>query len=167
MAAFSYYAAMAMQAALYPIGLVLGWLMVALSPIWHLLRLLLYTLRIHLRFIATLQPLYVYLGCAVVVGIVVGAVMYLISSALITALHLCPAADEDGSSTTVSISKSKERREGLVGRSRHPPSAPRSLLYDGRRRRYGERQDQIRAPAKGGLLSQIILEEEDDSDAIS
>ena len=55
MAAFSNYATMAIQAVLYPIGVVLCWLVVALSPIWQLLLLLLYTLRIPLRFIAALE----------------------------------------------------------------------------------------------------------------
>lgn len=103
-----------------------------------------------------------YLGTAVVVGIIMGSIMHLTSTVLMSALHIGP--DEDGDEARPARSSAAVKR--LEGRDRRL-NAARPKMDEPRLRRYRDRHDQSRVQQKGGLLSQIILEEEDDSEEAS
>lgn len=159
--------ASAIQIILYPFALVLGWVLIALSPVWHLLRLTLHALRLPLRIIASFEPVYVYLGTAVVVGIIVGSMLHLTSTTLISAFDLRPSADDELKKPRRPAARSRDGRGAQPLKAHLPLDAARPNVVDSRFRPYGDRHELGRTPQKGGLLSQTILEEEDNSDEVS
>ncbi|KAI9887796.1 MAG: hypothetical protein M1823_000438 [Watsoniomyces obsoletus] len=148
---------------LYPMVTLFNWLLFALTPILHLLRFLRSGLQIPLHIMASLEPVWIYLGVAVAVGMVAGSILYLMSSTLITLLHLRSNPEEQPKRVH---HRSETNSRPSQARARRPLSARGST--DMTRPRLGMPlinpyidSDHIRGRHRGGLMAQTILEEED------
>ncbi|KAI9786870.1 MAG: hypothetical protein M1839_005101 [Geoglossum umbratile] len=157
-------------------------LLLLLFPVFHLGR---YTLRVALvpfHLLVKFETLYIFAGVAAVIGIITGSLLHLFSTVVVSALNLQPSSggeeeeeeeeeedDDDDEEyvkprrkqqlqlrtkpSGVARSKEKSRRDGGGG-----GGAERAYVEMD----WGTRRARAREP--GGLLSQIILEEEDNSE---
>ncbi|KAI9847807.1 MAG: hypothetical protein M1837_001700 [Sclerophora amabilis] len=177
---------------LLPILTVVDWFLLGLSPALHLLHYAWHALYIPLSFVGRFETLYIYLGVAALVGIITGSILHLTSTALISALNLKTTGPIARRSRIIRrrprrpLSRGKVPVRRIVP-ARYQPSQlqprPRPALPSGTRRAIKMeggmdrplKKEEVdtdwlrpgrRSRRTEGLLSQTILEEEDDSDAV-
>ena len=169
----------------YPIATILSWLLVAVSPILHLLQYLLHALALPLRILARFevgfhrcnilklnvsQTLYIYLGVATVVGVVTGSILHFSSNIIISALDLRSKLEEKAPKVGGSLHASRttpasslDAWSPAVSRSK-AASSSRASIDPSMKREYADWLDRDRARKREGLMAQTILEEDDDSE---
>lgn len=122
------------------------------------------------------QPVYIYLGTAVVVGIIAGSILHLVMRSMTSVFQLQSGMEVGQPSTKMKKGKKagEEVEAGLTnGQSRRRNEVRMSQDHgsSGREgsktRSYLDRYEHTRTQPRAGLLSQVILEEEDDSDEVT
>ncbi|KAI9746527.1 MAG: hypothetical protein M1818_000240 [Claussenomyces sp. TS43310] len=149
-----------------PITAIYNILLVLFAPAIHLASYLLHALLAPVKFMGRFETLYIYFGVAALIGIITGSVLHFSSSLLITALGLRPTAEEK-TRTAASVREARQQKKledswQTSTRAARDTAARAELL----RQEYAEYFDRDRGKRKdgAGLLSQTILEEDDDSD---
>ncbi|KAI9850688.1 MAG: hypothetical protein M1838_005252 [Thelocarpon superellum] len=147
----------------YPITTLISWLLVCLAPVLHLAHYTFHALLLPLRILAKFETLYIYLGVAAVVGILTGSILHFSSGLLIWALDLRSSTEEDlGPHVERSRAALRKKKSGPAGSLSPIGSGSRPVLDPSIKREYADWLDRDRARKRDGLLSQTILEEEDD-----
>ncbi|KAI9768434.1 MAG: hypothetical protein M1840_004843 [Geoglossum simile] len=145
-------------------------LLLLLSPVFHLGRYALHVALVPFQLLVKFETLYIFLGVAAVIGIVTGSLLHLSSTTVISALNLQPSLGDEGEYMRPS-SPLKPHRKQLQLRAK-PSGAARSK---GKSRRNGGNSERVflemdwgmgrlRRGGTGGLFSQVILEEDDNSE---
>ncbi|KAH6892076.1 hypothetical protein B0T10DRAFT_546899 [Thelonectria olida] len=137
---------------LYPLRTIVNVLLVVFAPAIYVLAFILSLIRSIIDFLASLEPLYSFFGAAAGVGIVAGIIIAVFSTSIASRLGMY---DEDRPPSTRPSSKRSYFEEST---SRRDSSSTTDLdwqFLDSPARR---RKSAV------GLLSQTILEEEDDSE---
>ena len=108
-----------------------------------------------------------------VVGIVAGTILYYINATLVSAFELGsdPGPDRPGRAGPIrpgspGTRQSKQGRR-VANESRPMTEGARPTIDGSLKKQYADWLDAERGRRKGGLLSQIILEEDDDSEVFS
>ncbi|PQE30730.1 PMP-22 EMP MP20 Claudin tight junction domain-containing protein [Rutstroemia sp. NJR-2017a WRK4] len=146
-----------------PVYLIFNWslalLGLVLAPALHVGSSLSSALLLPFRVLAKFEALFIFLGSAVVVGLITGSILHLSSSVLISLLNLSPAPEELGrSAASVRAARAQKQRDSKQDplKWKIDPSVEKKyaewLEKDG-----GGRKDEQ------GLLAQTIIEEDDDS----
>jgi hypothetical protein len=159
-----------------PFTITFDWILVALAPVLHtgqyLLSAFLFPLRLlakfevgkNILFYCTLlighETLYIYLGVAAVIGLLTGSILHISSSILVSVFNMTPAPEETGrSAASVRAAREKKKLEQAWqssttrierGKLKEDPSMEKKF------------SDWLET--EQGLLSQTILEEDDDSE---
>ncbi|KAM3071993.1 hypothetical protein ACMFMG_008459 [Clarireedia jacksonii] len=147
---------------LLPVYLIFNWLLallgLALAPALHVGNALSSTLLLPLRILAKFEALFIFLGSALLVGLITGSILHLSSSVLISVLNLSPVAEESGRSAASVRSAQAQKQRGSKQdplKWKIDPSVEKNyaawLEKDGGR------------IVEQGLLAQTIIEEDDDS----
>ncbi|KAI9799677.1 MAG: hypothetical protein M1825_004412 [Sarcosagium campestre] len=141
--------------ALYPVIKILQLVVIGLAPVIHLLQFLARVVLFPLTLLARFETIYIYLGVATILGILTGSILHLSSNILISALNLSsrtkpPSAQLGGQDQTEETLDSA--------------AEPQYQLDDSMTKEYADWLDKDRTKKKTGLVSQTILEEEDDSE---
>ncbi|KZF22664.1 hypothetical protein L228DRAFT_247023 [Xylona heveae TC161] len=143
------------------------WLLVVLAPLIHLIRYIFYGLLFPVSLAAKFETIYIYLGVAVLVGLLTGSILHVIISLLASAFRLHSTSRR----TAQKVGRKKRAvkpdrvaaRAGSPGAGRLHLSTTKASPY--LRDSYLDTRQLHRAQRKqGGLLSQTILEEDDDSE---
>jgi hypothetical protein len=160
-----------------PFTIIFDWILVALAPVLHmgqyLLSAFLFPLRLlskfevgkNILFSCTLlighETLYIYLGVAAVIGLLTGSILHISSSILVSVFNLTPAPEETGrSAASVRAAREKKKKLEQAWQSSTTRTERGKLKEDpSMEKKFSEwlETDQ-------GLLSQTILEEDDDSE---
>ncbi|KAL1877099.1 hypothetical protein VTK73DRAFT_8836 [Phialemonium thermophilum] len=148
----------------------LGIFLFLISPLVYMVQLFLAPLYFFFHFLPALKPLYVFFGCAAMVGITTGIALRLTSNALGSIFKLSgDSAHAQALSVTSSSVTTPAATPPLRTRARLPPSSdvnPRDVpdmkvsdwqWFEVTPRPAGRKRE------RPGLLSQTILEEADDS----
>ncbi|KAI9855276.1 MAG: hypothetical protein M1824_006203 [Vezdaea acicularis] len=111
------------------------------------------------RIFAKFESIYIFLGVAAVVGILTGGILYLVSKLLVSVLGIGGSSDVTGR-TAASVRAARRKR---IAESRSPGKSGRFSAGSDLKREYAEWLEPDREKKGKGLLSQTILEEEDDN----
>ncbi|KAI4131180.1 MAG: hypothetical protein LQ338_001385 [Usnochroma carphineum] len=154
----------------YPIFLFLkyvGLLLVAVAaPFLHLAHYLLHGCMWPLRFLAKFETLYIFVGAALLVGVVTGATLHYASAFLIALMNLESQPEEEPRGRTMASYRA-ERKDKLQHETRPPPRPPVSTspriesTFKDKFSNFRERDTY----SERSLLTSTILEEDDSSDA--
>jgi len=136
-----------------------------LAPATHLASYVLQALLLPLRFLAKFETLYIYFGVAALIGIITGSVLHFASRVLIDLLDLRPAPEENGRTAAsvrrARVKKLKEQWPDPSTVAQHNAARAEFLKEE-----YADFLDKGHGRSRDGhgLMSQTILEEDDDSD---
>jgi hypothetical protein len=106
------------------------------------------------------ETLYIYLGVAAVIGLLTGSILHISSSILVSVFNLTPAPEETGrSAASVRAAREKKKLEQAWQSSTTRTERGKLKEDPSMEKKFSEwlETDQ-------GLLSQTILEEDDDSE---
>ncbi|KAI9797510.1 MAG: hypothetical protein M1833_005421 [Piccolia ochrophora] len=149
---------------LYPLLFLADCLRICLAPASHLAHHILQATLYPLRLLAKFETLYIYLGVAVLVGTATGALLHFCSAVLITLLDLRSNPQSQGhTAATFRAARMKKQALGLR-REQDKTGRNLSVLDDTLKKDYATWLENDRAKNRASLISQTILEEEDDTD---
>ncbi|KUJ20208.1 uncharacterized protein LY89DRAFT_682982 [Mollisia scopiformis] len=144
-----------------PITTILSWLLVPLAPFLYLGQYIIAGCLLPLTLLSKLETVYIYLGVAAVIGLFTGTVLYLSSSMLESLFNLTPSPDDNGrTAASVRATREKEKLEQVWQSSiiKEEDGISMEKYAEWVERNTTQRSDDH------GLLSQTILEEDDDSE---
>jgi len=147
---------------------VYGILLVVFAPVIYLGSYTLHGLLLPLQFLGKFETLYIYFGVAALIGVLTGSVLHFSSAMLISVLDLKVKPKETGR-TAASVRAAREQKKLKEAWQTAAPlrsNQARPMLDDGLKKEYTEFLDKDRGKRREGqgLLSQTILEEDDDSE---
>ncbi|KAI9677556.1 MAG: hypothetical protein M1817_006510 [Caeruleum heppii] len=152
----------------YPVTTLLAWALIGLAPVLHLLHYAVHACLLPLRVLARFETLYIYLGVAVLIGLLTGSVLHFSTSLLISIsdLRSTPLEELDRRNPVVfsRTKKTKEKKQAQANDVQRLVTGAHPTIDGNLRREYADWLDKDRGKRREGLLSQTILEEEDDSD---
>ncbi|KAB8299912.1 hypothetical protein EYC80_000155 [Monilinia laxa] len=147
-----------------PIALIFNWLLVilrtTLAPFLHLGNSFISTLLLPLKVLAKFETLIIFLGSAVLIGLITGLILRISSSLLTSLFKLTPSPEETGRSvSSIRAAQGEKKRNSN-------PDLLKWKVDPSVERRYSEwlEKNGGRKRDEHGLLAQTIIEEEDDSD---
>ncbi|KAI9818527.1 MAG: hypothetical protein M1827_000586 [Pycnora praestabilis] len=148
---------------IYPILVLLGWMSMIFAPVFYLGHYILHAFIVPIRLLAMFESLYIFLGTAAIVGILTGSILHFSSTLLASTLNLDSVPAREGR-TAASVRAA--RREKLPQRLDLPALqiGPLPKLEKPMKREYTDLLEKDRVRRPDGLLSQTILEEDDDSE---
>ncbi|KAK1770654.1 hypothetical protein QBC33DRAFT_528812 [Phialemonium atrogriseum] len=139
---------------LIPVSALVRLLLFILSPVIYIVQYSLAPFYFVLRFLQALQPLYIFFGCAIVVGLLAGTVLQFTSRILVSVLGW------DDDSGTIAKPASKVRVGVWKGKEEEDEeeSSPSDWAWPEMKPKLKTRRRKT-----PGLTGQTILEEDDDS----
>ncbi|KAF7875039.1 hypothetical protein EAF04_002211 [Stromatinia cepivora] len=147
-----------------PITFIFGWLLAilrtAFAPLLHLGNSLISTLLLPLKVLAKFEALIIFLGSAIIIGLITGSVLR-VSSSVLASLFKLTSSPEDTGHSLVSIRATEEQKK-----RESKPDLLKWKVDPSVEKRYFEwlEKDGGRKKDEHGLLAQTIIEEDDDSD---
>ncbi|ESZ99433.1 hypothetical protein SBOR_0195 [Sclerotinia borealis F-4128] len=146
------------------ITVVFSWLLAilrtTLAPLLHLGNSLISALLLPLRVLAKFETLVIFLGSAILIGLITGSVLHISSGILASLFKLASSPEETGRSVT-SIRAVQEQKKRSS-----KPDLLKWKVDPSVEKRYSEwlEKDGGRKKDEHGLLAQTIIEEDDDSE---
>ncbi|KAI9646968.1 hypothetical protein NHQ30_004969 [Ciborinia camelliae] len=131
-----------------------------LAPLLHLGNSLISALLLPLKVLAKFETLIIFLGSAVLIGLITGSILHISSSVLASLFNLTSSPAETGRSVASIRTAQEQKKRGSK------PDPLRWKVDPSVERRYPEwlEKDRGRKKEEHGLLAQTIIEEDDDSD---
>jgi len=155
---------------IYPIILTYNVCLIILSPVLHIIEHIARLTILPLSFLGKFESLYIFFSVAAIIGLSTGAVLFVLSR-LLSAIFTLDLPPEENGRTAASVRAARQKKKlQAIQEASNEQAMMRikdTLLM---RQEYNDylSQDRLRVSSreKGGLLapSQVILEEEDDSD---
>ncbi|KAH8821694.1 hypothetical protein F5884DRAFT_768739 [Xylogone sp. PMI_703] len=151
---------------LLPFGIVLRFLLSLLAPVLHLVHYVLSALFLPTRFLGKFETIYIYLGVAAVIGLLAGFLLHITSSILTSLFNLnSPSKKTQRTTDSMNVPRKQKNLENSwsgVGDSTYQDTM---RIDDSVQNKYVDwLEKDTRRHRDQGLLTQIILEEEDDSE---
>ncbi|KAH8683067.1 hypothetical protein BGZ60DRAFT_524404 [Tricladium varicosporioides] len=152
---------------LLPLSLVLRLALIVLAPVIYLGSYIVAGALLPLKVLAKFETIYIYVGVALFVGLVMGSILHFSSSVFISLLDLSASPEFQGR-TAASVRAAREQKK-LEGAWEASLSSSKSDRWRGdattlkRQAGFGDGALRKRGERKG-LLGQTILEEDDDSE---
>lgn len=151
-----------------PVTTFLSWLLVGLAPFLHLGTYALYGFLLPIRFLSKFETLYIYFGVAALIGLLTGFILHVSSNMLVSLFNLrLPSEDSGRTAASVRAAREQQKLEEAWQTSSLAQINQSNWKSDETiNRDYLEWIDKERGNRRDGqgLLSQTILEEDDDSE---
>jgi len=139
-----------------------------LAPVLHLGHYVLSVLVLPLRLLGNFETIYIYLGVAAVIGLLAGFLLHITSSMFVSILNLKPSPEEKGPpvASVYAVKRQKALEDAWLNARKPGHQEVSENESPSAQKRYADwlEKDTRRRREDQGLLNQIILEEDDDSE---